>query len=103
MNFNFEDIDRARRILGLDEYAKLSEIREAFHRLARSLHPDRCNDSGKDCEERYKEVSWAYNLLIAYCENYRFSFKKEDVERQAWDDQTYRHLKQFYDGWWGNI
>ncbi len=103
MQFSFEEIDRARRILGLEEYAKLSEIRSAFHRLARSLHPDVCKESRQKCEERYKELAWAYDLLIRYCENYRFSFKEEDVKRQTWDEETYKHLKQFYDGWWGYI
>ncbi len=103
MQFNFSDIDRARRLLGLEEEASLEEIRAAFKRLARSLHPDGCRENKEDCEERYKEISSAYNLLLKYCENYRYSFRKEDVSRQSWSKEAYRHLKQFYDGWWGNI
>ena len=103
MQFSFEDIDRARRLLGLDEEATLEEIRSAFKRLARSVHPDTCKQERQVCEEKYKELSSAYNLLIKYCENYRYSFKEKEVARQKWDREAYKHLKQFYDGWWGNI
>ena len=103
MQIDFADIDRARRLLGLGEEATLEEIRSAFKRLARSFHPDHCKEDKEGCEERYKEISAAYNLLLKYCENYRYSFKKEDVSRQRWSGEAYRHLKQFYDGWWGNI
>ncbi len=103
MEFCFEEIDRARRILGLGEEAKISEIRSAFHRLARSFHPDSTQQGSPENRDKYKEITWAYTLLLKYCQNYRFSFREEDVKRQTWDEETYRHLKQFYDGWWGEI
>ncbi len=103
MQVDYEQIDWARRLLGLGESATLEEIRQAFRRLARRYHPDKCKESKETCEEEYKRLSLAYDLLLKYCENYRFSFREEDVKRQVWDEETYRHLKQFYDGWWGTI
>jgi len=102
MRFGFQDIDKARRLLGLDEFATLEEIRESFHKIAKQLHPDSHMASKKD-EEKFQEITWAYEVLMSYCKNYRYSFLKEDVERQEWDKETYKHLKQFYDGWWGKI
>jgi len=38
---NFEDIDNARKLLGLEEAATLKEIRRAYRRKAFRHHPDR--------------------------------------------------------------
>ncbi len=104
MKFDFKEIDHARRLLGLSERATLDEIKQAFHRLAKKHHPDGCEDSQKkDCEEKYKEISQAYNLLMFYCRNYRYCFDEQEVIRQSWDEETYQHLKQFYHDWWGKI
>ena len=102
MESKFFDIDKARQMLGLDESATLDEIREAFHRIAKKMHPD-TNRLSDEENERFQEITSAYELLMSYCKNYRYSFRQEDVEKQKWDRDTYKHLKQFYDGWWGNI
>jgi molecular chaperone DnaJ len=47
--------------LGVTRDASPEEIKKAYRRLARTLHPD-VND-GHDAEERFKEVSRAYDVL----------------------------------------
>jgi hypothetical protein len=42
--------------------ATASEIRAAYRRLARKLHPDR-NPGDRDAERRFKEISAAYSAL----------------------------------------
>ena len=37
---SFEEIDKARKLLGLGEVANLSEIKTAYRRLAHRYHPD---------------------------------------------------------------
>ncbi len=103
MGSQFSDIDKARRLLGLDDYATLEEIRNAFHRIAKKMHPDANMQISEQAKKEFQEISWAYEVLMSYCKNYRYSFREEDVQKQVWDKETYRHLKQFYDGWWGNI
>jgi len=102
--FEFEQIDKARRILKLEECATLEEIKKAYKELAKKYHPDTCKASNKaKCEEKFKEINWAYQLLLKYCQNYKYSFKKEDVEKQKISPQYYQHLKRFYDGWWADL
>ncbi len=49
-------------ILGVARGAAPEEIRKAYHRLAKKLHPD-LNPGDKHSESRFKEVASAYDLL----------------------------------------
>ena len=48
-------------LLGVSRDATPEEIKRAYRRLARQLHPDVA--TGEDAEERFKEVSRAYEVL----------------------------------------
>ena len=101
---NFKKIHEARKTLGLDEDATLKEIKEAYKKLTLRYHPDRCkDDKKKECEEMFKKIAHANDVLMAYCAGYRYSFKEKDIRKNAMDKETYEHLKRFYDGWLGDL
>lgn len=50
------------KILGVPRGASTGEIKKAYRRLAKQYHPD-VNKGDKDAEERFKEISEAYNVL----------------------------------------
>jgi DnaJ-class molecular chaperone len=101
---NFEQIDNARKTLGLGEDASMKEIREAFRNLSLKYHPDRCRGREKDsCKDIFKKISHAKDLLEAYCQNYRYSFREKDVNKNTMTREEYEHLKKFYDGWIGDL
>jgi hypothetical protein len=60
--------DAARRVLGLPDWADHEEIKRTYRRLARELHPDLQPDVDRDerrlLEQRFAEVTAAYEALL---------------------------------------
>src|SRR5262245_58495736 len=49
-------------VLGVQRNASDDEIKKAYRKLAMTYHPDR-NAGSKDAEERFKEITEAYDVL----------------------------------------
>jgi molecular chaperone DnaJ len=49
-------------VLGVDRGASDDEIKKAYRKLAMTYHPDR-NAGAKDAEEKFKEITEAYDVL----------------------------------------
>ena len=78
---NFDEIDEARKLLGLGDTATLNEIKSAYRRLAHHHHPDKHDSGIEESNEMMKKLNQAYKFLIDYCNDYKHSFKEEDVAR----------------------
>lgn len=50
-------------ILGVNRNADADEIKKAYRRLAKQLHPDMNPDNREEAEEKFKELSEAYAVL----------------------------------------
>ena len=50
------------KVLGVPKDAKADEIKKAYRKLARRYHPD-ANKGDAAAEERFKEISEAYDVL----------------------------------------
>jgi len=92
---SFDEIDRARKLLGLSEIASLKQIKAAHRKLAHSYHPD-LDEADESRKEAMQEINWAHDLLEDYCSNYKYSFGEEDVAR-AYPNEL--HLKQWHEKW----
>ncbi len=51
-------------ILGVGKDAKEADIKKAYRRLAKQYHPDIYKGDKKEAEEKFKEISEAYEVLI---------------------------------------
>jgi len=76
-------------ILGIKRSATADEIRKAYRRLARKLHPD-VNPNNKASEEKFKDVQEAYDILSE-------PKKREFYDRAGFfSDQAFQHGAEAY-------
>ncbi len=69
------------KILGIDKTATAAEIKKAYRKLAVRYHPDK-NQGNKEAEEKFKEISEAYEVL-------------QDPEKRKKYDQFGENWKQY--------
>jgi curved DNA-binding protein len=82
-------------VLGLSRDADQSEIQRAYRKLARTLHPDVNKDPG--AEERFKELSEAYDVLSDPDQRKRYDTFGEDFRRVGADvdPDAYRRSRAY--------
>ena len=66
----FEDIDMARKKLGLKQISSIQEIKNAYRKLSLKHHPDRAGSKG---EEKFNKSAFSYRLLMDYSYKYPIS------------------------------
>lgn len=76
----YKKITAARRLLGLPEQATLQEIKTQYRQRIKQVHPDRSPEDAARGAEKTAELIAAYKILLAYCNQYKFSFSKEEVQ-----------------------
>jgi len=97
----YEEITKARQILGLDEFATLKDIKNRYKELLKEWHPDLQRESEEISKEKTIEIINAFKTIMNYCENYKFSFSKEEIEKYISPDEFWG--KRFgSDPIWGN-
>ena len=95
---SFEEIDGARRLLGLGQNATLKEIKQAYRRMVKRHHPDVARESA-EAEEKTSELNRAFQLLSEYCASYRYSFTEDDVRRAYPEEEvTERYARGWFAG-----
>jgi DnaJ-class molecular chaperone len=97
----YEEITNALRILGLNESATVREIKTKYRELLKEWHPDLLKGNEDVRQEKTIEIINAYRIIMDYCEQYRFSFSKEEIEKYISPEEFW--TKQFgNDPIWGN-
>jgi DnaJ-class molecular chaperone len=79
-------------ILGVAKTAAPEAIRKAYLRLAKKLHPD-LNPGSTDSEDRFKEVSGAYDLLSDPAKRLRFD--SGEIDASGSERQRERFYKDY--------
>ncbi len=98
----YTEIDEARKLLGLPESATMAEIKKNHRKLIKKWHPDTSVENNKDLSEKMtRKINQAYKCLIEYCNHYKFSFTREEVEKYDSGDEWW--FKRFgNDPVWGS-
>ena len=96
------DILEARGLLGLpDTGASMDEIRSSYPKLVSLWHPDRCREDKRRCEEMTRKIIAAHEIIAVYCENYEYSFAREEARRHLSGEEWWFD-KFGNDPLWGN-
>ncbi len=98
-------------VLGVDRKADKDEIKKAYRKLAKKYHPDLNQDDKKAAEEKFKEVSEAYEVLAdAEKKKLYDSYGHAGVESNFggggfnWSDFThYNDISDIFGGGGGSI
>ena len=81
--------------LGVEKTASADDIRKAYRRLAKKLHPD-LNPGNKQAEEQFKEVSGAYDLLSDADKRARFD--RGEIDASGAERPRQRYYRDFATG-----
>jgi DnaJ-class molecular chaperone len=84
--------------LGVKKDATQDDIQKAYRRLAKKLHPD-LNPGNKTAEDKFKEVSAAYNLLSD--PDKRARFDRGEIDASGTERPRQQYYRDFADqpGW----
>ena len=97
----YEEITKARKVLELDEFATVKEIKNQYRTLLKEWHPDLCRENDAIRKQKTIEIINAYRIIMDYCEQYRFSFSKEEIKKYMSPEELW--AKQYgKDPIWGN-
>jgi DnaJ-class molecular chaperone len=101
LNIKFKDIIEAKELLNLPERASMEEIKSNYRELIGQWHPDKCHESDEKCNEMTRKIIAAYDIIIAYCNQYHYSFSKEEIKRYLSNEEWW--FERFgNDPIWGN-
>jgi len=81
-------------ILGVKKEASAEEVKKAYRKLARKWHPD-INPGNKDAEQRFKEISAAYDCIGNDEKRRLYDEFGEDGLRAGFDEKKARGYKQW--------
>lgn len=88
MKYTINDLRNALEILNIPESASLSEIKKIYKELLFQWHPDRCKEKKELCNQKTREINKSYKIMRAYCENYKFKFNIDEMERNHGDNKA---------------
>jgi len=95
---NFMEVNRAFKILKLDENASLLDIEKAYRRLVKRYHPDKCAGEEKlKCKEKFIEVKNARECLKSF---YAYGREVSAVKEYR---EYIEYIKRFYDDLFGGL
>lgn len=79
MKNTYQDLTDARKLLGIPEQATLKTIKSQYREMIKKWHPDTCPEDQQTCHEMTQKIVAAYTEIMAYCDQYKISFARQDV------------------------
>jgi DnaJ-class molecular chaperone len=83
------------KVLGVSKNASEADIKKAYRKLAKQLHPD-LNPGDKGAEDRFKDVSAAFNILGT--PEKREKFDNGEIDASGAEQPDYQYYKEYAGG-----
>ncbi len=85
--------------LDINKKADEKEIKKAYRKLAKKYHPDTYKGDKKDAEEKFKEISEAYEVLIDKDKRAKYDQIGHRVVDEAFGTEGFKwkNIKQYRD------
>ena len=84
----FEELEWARKTLGLGREATLDEIKSAYRSASKRWHPDhRVVKHDTESNKQMQDINKAYQILMDYIKTYRYVLvpdKTENFDPESW-------------------
>lgn len=96
----YAELKKARELLALPELFTVQEVKKAYREAIQQRHPDK-NKSNNNAHWESLEIIHAYELIVEYCQNFKFSLKKSDFLKQSLSPSKTKNASEseYYD-WW---
>jgi DnaJ-class molecular chaperone len=72
-----KQINEAREILKLPPLSSIKDIKRQYRVLSKKYHPDKLGS-----DEKMKLLNEAYEILVKYVEEYKFTFSEDEIKKQ---------------------
>jgi DnaJ-class molecular chaperone len=97
----YQKITEARQILELPESSTMEQIKSNYKALLFRWHPDKSMENQQHCNEMTQKIVAAYQMILAYCNQYQYSFSEEVVNKHLSPEEWW--FERFgNDPLWGN-
>lgn len=75
------------------------DVKIAYRESSRRFHPDQCTEVDKgSCSEKFREVTRAKDILLAYIDSYRYILTEEEFKEHLAPDSR-EHFERFFYDW----
>ena len=89
MNASFEELQKAKTLLGLRDKATLKEVKHNYKVLMRQWHPDKHPDNVKQATQMSADINQAYETVMHYIDNYEYDFTEESLKKKTQTPQEW--------------
>jgi DnaJ-class molecular chaperone len=97
----YQKITEARQLLQIPESADMEQIKSHYRAMLSKWHPDKSMENQEQCTEMTQKIIAAYQMVLAYCNQYQYSFSEEVVNRHLSPEEWW--FERFgNDPLWGN-
>jgi DnaJ-class molecular chaperone len=90
---SFEELSKAKTLLGLSDRTSLSEIKYQYKQLIKTWHPDKHIDNEDQAKEMSILINNAYETIMKFLKEYPLDFSEDALKKQAqtpaqwWEDR----------------